>query len=77
MGVLPPSQNRMPVIFGRSQKTNLTNAHDMKKYFMMFLTIMIWDINVNAFFYVVGQTLKSLTSSKNYRHPILGWREYN
>jgi hypothetical protein len=33
-------------------------------------------INVDTFFYIVGQSLRSLTFSKYYRHHILVHREY-
>jgi hypothetical protein len=46
--------------------STIPNAHHMKIYFMMLLTILIRNINIDTFFDIVGQTLKSLTSTENY-----------
>jgi hypothetical protein len=54
----------------------LPNAHNMKIYVMIVLIILIRAYNVDTFFYIVGQCLRSLTLATNYVHPILGRREY-
>jgi hypothetical protein len=50
----------------------MSNAHNMKIYFKIFIQYWFVVINVDTFFKIVDQTMQSLILSKNYMYSILG-----